>query len=85
MTLALAGLYGDACVMVAADTLGRRGHASRIVVVRDLCVWKEDPPALYPAVVLCAENLWSGIGAWVAQMRLDPPVHWDGQAIYTWK
>jgi hypothetical protein len=83
MTLALAGLYGDQCVMAAAETLARRGHT--LVVVRDLCVWENDPPAHYPATVLSAEKAFPGIGAWIAKQDLAPPLHWDGQALYTWK
>jgi hypothetical protein len=83
MTLALAGLYGDQCVMAAAETLARRGHT--LVVVRDLCVWENDPPAHYPATVLSAEKAFPGIGAWIAKQDLAPPLHWDGQALYTWE
>jgi hypothetical protein len=82
-TLALAGLYGDQCVMAAAETLARRGHT--FVVVRDLCVWEDDPPTHYPATVLSAENVFPGIGAWMVKQDFAPPLHWDGQPLYTWK
>jgi hypothetical protein len=83
MTLALAGMYGDQCVRAAAETLARRGHT--IVVVRDLCVWDDDPPAHYPATVLSTENVFPGIGAWIAKQDFAPPLYWDGQPLYTWQ
>ncbi len=81
MTLALAGLYGDACVKTAAAQLTRRGHP--VVVVADLCVWEEPAGAAYPVPVLTADKLFPGIGAWIAQYWLDAPVNWDGQPLFT--
>ena len=83
MTLALAGLYGDACVSAAADDLRRRGHT--IVVVRDLCVWEEDAHLNYPAILASSEDLWPGIGAWVAARWREHPVFWDSAPLYTWE
>ena len=81
MSLALAGLYGDACVKEAARQLRRRGHS--IVVIGDLCVWEAPVGPSYPVPVCRAEELWAGIGKWVADLDLHCPISWDGQMLFT--
>ncbi len=83
MTLALAGLYGDACVQHVAARLQTRGHA--VVVVRDLCVWDEFPVADYPVPVCGADELWPSLSAWIADNCAADPVTWDGQPLWTGK
>lgn len=79
MTLALAGLYGDWCVRDASVCLQARGHT--VVVVKDLCVWEHFPVEGYHAPVCAAEELWPGLGEWIAD--LSDPIHWDRQPLYT--
>ena len=81
VSLALAGLYGDACVKEAARQLRRRGHS--IVVIGDLCVWEAPVGPSYPVPVCRAEELWAGIGKWVADFDLQCPISWDGQMLFT--
>ena len=81
MTLALAGLYGDACVQQASLLLQARGHS--VVVVQDLCVWEEFPVVGYPVTVVAADDLWPDLGAWIAENFSDDPVSWDGQPLRT--
>jgi len=79
MTLALAGLYGDWCVRDASVALQTRGHA--VVVVKDLCVWDQFLAAGYPAPRCAAEELWPGLGKWIAD--LSDSIHWDGEPLFT--
>ncbi len=80
-TLALGGLYGDACVKQGARQLQTRGH--QVVVVSDLCVWEVQPDPSYPAPYVSADKLWPNLPTWVQQNFLQEPIPWDGLPLFT--